>query len=227
MQERELPPAEWHRLNGTEAEKLWPFVNPENTRVIVVEDEGRIVGVWAMLRTVHAECLWAAPSHRGSLGVAKRLFRGMREVAAEWGVDRVITGSVDPQVTGLIERFGGKPMPCESFVLPVEMKNQRRAEKDRARGKAFHEQLEALAVDGIHPDDPDHNEAVGRAMRVAVDEHDPERAMSEYNRWAFAAGYAPIRYLGTVDGKVRADIVTAKIEVDGEHVRVLEEAVCR
>lgn len=228
MQERELPVAEWCRLQGTEAERLWPLVNPENTRFIVVEDGGRIIGCWAMLRTVHAECLWTAPDRRGEAGIPLRLFRGMKAIAAEWGVGHVITGSQSEHVTDLIQRFGGKPMPCESFVLPVVMKNQRRAEKDRALGRHFHEQLEALVVDGLHADDPDHDEAVGRAIRTAVDEGEPEAALDAYNHWAFAAGYAPIRYLGTVDGRLRADIVTAKIEVDRDHVvRVMEEGACR
>lgn len=116
---RILPSEEWHRLAGTEAEAVWPTLNPENTRILVVEENGRIVGNWLGLRVVHAECNWIAPDYRGSFGVAKRLLRGMREVAREWGVERVITGSVSPHVTDMIQRLGGFPVPCESFVLPL------------------------------------------------------------------------------------------------------------
>lgn len=119
MNLRVLPPEEWVRLDGTEAETVWPVLNPENTRALVVEEHGEIIGTWLMLRTVHAECIWVAPSHRGTFGVAKRLLRGMRDVAKEWGVSRVITGSVSPEVTDLIGRLGGVPMPCESFILPA------------------------------------------------------------------------------------------------------------
>jgi len=117
---RILPPEEWARLNGTEAELLWPYYNPEQTRVLVVEDGGEVVATWTLLRVVHAECLWVAPSHRGMFGVAKRLLRLMREVASGWKVSAVITGSLSPHVTDLITRFGGTPMPMASFILPID-----------------------------------------------------------------------------------------------------------
>jgi len=116
---RVLPPEEWPRLNGTEAELLWPHMNPEQTRVLVVEDEGRIVATWTLLRVVHAECLWVAPGHRGIFGVAKRLLDLMKKEASAWNVAAVMTGSLTPHVTGLIQRFGGVPVPFESFILPV------------------------------------------------------------------------------------------------------------
>lgn len=117
---RVLPSEEWSRLNGTEAELLWPHMNPEQTRVLVVEDGDRIVATWTLMRIVHAECLWVAPSHRGILGVAKRLLRIMSDEAKAWKVSAVMTGSLSPHVTDLIERFGGVPAPFESFILPVE-----------------------------------------------------------------------------------------------------------
>lgn len=119
MKTRILPPDEWSKLDGTEAGPAWRYLNPENTQVIVVEDADRIVGTWLMVRIVHAECIWIAPDYRGVFGVAKRLLKGMREIATAWGVDRVVTGSLTPHVTDLISRLGGTPMPCESFVLPV------------------------------------------------------------------------------------------------------------
>ena len=119
MMLRVLPPEEWSRLEGTEAESVWETFNPNNTRVLVVEDDGKIVGTWTMLRTVHAECVWVDPKYRGSYGVTSRLLKGMRSVAKEWDVHSVITGSVSSDVTNIIERLGGIPMPCESFVLPL------------------------------------------------------------------------------------------------------------
>jgi hypothetical protein len=222
---RILPPEEWHRLEATEAATIWQQLKPENTQVVVVEDSGVIVGAWVMLRTVHAECLWIAPEHRGSFGVAKRLLKGMRDVAAAWGASRVVTGSVSPHVNDLIRRFGGVPMPCESFVLPVKM--ERPSNKDL--GHAFHEQLAALTPEGIHPEDPQHDEEVGRALRTAIEGEDPDGAMNAYNSWASGAGYEQIEFLGTLDGKLLADIRTAIIEVDSKYgVRVLkQEGVCQ
>jgi hypothetical protein len=130
MRSRILPSEEWPRLAGTEAERAWPLLNPENTRILVVEEEGEIVATWTFMRVVHAECIWVKPSHRGLVSVARRLFSGLREIAGGWGAEKVITGSVSDYVTDLIRRFGGFPMPCESFVLPVTM---RRAPRVRAR----------------------------------------------------------------------------------------------
>lgn len=122
---RILPQEEWSRLNGTEAELLWPYFNPEQTRVLVVEDEGRIVGTWTLMRVVHAECLWIAPSHRGLFGVTRRLLVAMRDIAKGWNVSAVWTGSKSAHVTDLIRRLGGKEPPFESFILPIEKHGNR------------------------------------------------------------------------------------------------------
>lgn len=137
---RVLPPEEWPRLVGTEAETAWPHFDPENTRVLVVEDGGEIVATWTVMRVVHVECLWAKPSHRGMFGVAKRLLKAMRETASAWGARNVVTGSVSPHVTDLIRRFGGMPMPCESFVLPVEIVNTRAIRRRYAESLAKQEE---------------------------------------------------------------------------------------
>lgn len=231
MKTRILPPEEWSRLKGTEAEAAWPSLNPENTRVLVVEDEGEIVSCWAFLRVVHAECLWVRPSHRGSFAVARRLLRGLRDIAFDWGVEKVVTGSVSPTVTDLITKVGGVPMPCESYVLPVEGrmgKRLSRFEPDRELGRLFHAQLSALVEEPQHPEDDEHDERVGRALRKAISEGEPEWAAAEYNAWATVAGYEPIRYLGKVNGRMRADIVTAVVEVDEAYrVSVVQEELCR
>jgi hypothetical protein len=224
--QRILPPEEWSRLNGTESEKLWPRLNPENAQVVAVEEDGELVASWVLLRVVHAECIWVKPSHRGIFGVVKRLLGGMRTVAAGWGADRVITGSISPDVTDLIARFGGYPMPCESYVLPIDKAGTKRT-GDRQLGRDFHAQLEAQLPEDNHPGDPEHDEHVGRALRTALRVGDPKRAESEYNAWARPAGYEPISFLSGTDGKVRADIASAVIEIDDQfRVTVLKEEPC-
>ena len=85
---RTLPPHEWPRLAGTEAETVWPALHADHAEILVVEDGDRIVGTWVLMRMAHVECVWIAPEYRGSLGVVKRLLNGMRELA----------GSFSPQV---------------------------------------------------------------------------------------------------------------------------------
>ncbi len=118
MTSRILPPDEWPKLAGTEAEALWPKL-PHSAQVLVVEDAGRIVGTWILMTQVHAECVWIAPDHRGSLGVVKRLLRGMRDLAASLGVSAVLTGACSDDVRNLIQRLGGTKLPGDAYVLPL------------------------------------------------------------------------------------------------------------
>lgn len=118
MTTRVLPPDEWPRLAGTEAEHLWPSLDDQNARVLVVEDDGAIVGVWVALRVVHAECVWVAPRYRGSYGVVKRLLVGMRNLADIWRTRSVVTAAVNDDVRQIIDRLGGEPLPTH-YVIPI------------------------------------------------------------------------------------------------------------
>lgn len=218
---RVLPPEEWPRLKGTEAERLWPLLNPACSRVLVVEDEGEIVATWTLMVVVHAECLWSHPRYRGARGVAKRLLGLMREVVYGWGSNNVMTAADRPEVADLIKRFGGVSVPGEMFVFPVDGLERM---KDRAIGKSFHRKLAAQLIEELHPDDPEHNEHAGRALRMAIEGHEPERAMEEYNAFARTVGHGLVLYLGSRDGKLLADIGTAIIEVDERYgVTVIEQ----
>ena len=126
MTSRVLPPEEWPKLVGTEADTLWPHLDPDNTQVIVVEDGDRIVGTWTAVRLVHAECVWVDPDYRGSFGVVKRLLRGMQRAARQWGARTVLTGSLTDQVSAFITSLGGQALPGEHFVIPVEQICQQR-----------------------------------------------------------------------------------------------------
>ncbi len=120
MTTRLLPPEEWHRLVGTEAEALVPSLRPTHAGVVVVEDaDGVIVGTWTLLRVVHAECVWVHPAHRGRGSVAARLLRGMSSLARAWGVDRVVTGACEPAVEALILKLGGQALPGRQFVVSL------------------------------------------------------------------------------------------------------------
>jgi hypothetical protein len=119
MISRILPVEEWPRLAGTEAASIVPGLDPLQTRVLVVEQDGQIIGSWVVLRMVHVECVWIDPSHRRKASVAARLLHGMRDIARGWNTKAVITGSVSPDVTAMIQRLGGLPLPGEHFAIPV------------------------------------------------------------------------------------------------------------
>lgn len=120
MTSRELPFAEWSKLDGTEAGSVWRDLNPATTRVLAIEEDGELVATWLLMQVVHAECVWIKPSHRARLGVVRRLLSGMSRIAGELGARTVVTGSVTPEVTDFIRRIGGVPIPCASFVIPVK-----------------------------------------------------------------------------------------------------------
>lgn len=94
---------------------------------------------------------------------------------------------------------------------------------DLELGRHFHSQLSKLVEEPNHPDDDQHDEQVGRALRTAIKDHEPMLAVNRYNAWAAGAGYEPIKYLGNVGQWVRADIVTATVEIGRDYsVRVVE-----
>lgn len=119
MTSRILPATEWHRLTGTEVERIVPGLDPTRTAVLVVEDGDQIIGTWVLLLMAHVECFWIAPDHRGKAGVAARLLRGMRALLQGWRAPCPLTGSVTPEMTSMIERLGGVKVPGDHFALPL------------------------------------------------------------------------------------------------------------
>lgn len=119
MTTRILPPAEWARLAGTEAETIWPRLDPARASVLVVEDGGAIVATWILMSVVHAECLWIAPAHRGRTSVARRLWAFMHRTARAMGVPVVATAALSDEVRGLLEHVGATKVPGDHYAMEV------------------------------------------------------------------------------------------------------------
>lgn len=117
MTKRLLPPAEWDRLNGTELEAAWRYFDPHTTQVLVVEEDGQIVGCWAGVLVFHAEGVYVAPAHRGRIAVARHLLTGMRALAAEAGFRSIVTASVSPDVDQLLTTLGADLLPGRHYVF--------------------------------------------------------------------------------------------------------------
>lgn len=227
MTTRILPPDEWPRLAGTEAERLWPLLNPRTARVVVVERQGEIVGCHVLMQMLHAECLWVHPEHRGKASVARRLWSGVQEVARGCGVHAIVTHAVDDTVRGLLAHVGAEPIVGEAYMVPVQSADDRRS---IAVGRRFHTQLERQLTGENHPDDPAHDREVGRALRTAIEQGDVAGAVGGYNAWAARAGYVPIRVIDQSEGRWRIDMQTSVIDIDaGYGVTVVEErsTVCQ
>jgi hypothetical protein len=120
MTTRILPPDEWSRLAHTEFRHL-PYVTGDELQVVVVEDEGRIVGCWGLMTMLHLEGLWIDPAYRGRPSVAKRLliatWAEVKKRAPRW----VMTAADSDGVRRLLTRhMKAIPVPAESYVIPME-----------------------------------------------------------------------------------------------------------
>jgi len=120
MTTRILPPAEWHKLAGTELAYL-ATLRDGPCRVVVVEDpDGTIVACWGLMTVVHAEGFWVAPDHRGKAGIMRTLLRQASAEAKAMGANVVWTCSMSEQVTRLLSHAGASQVPGAHFVMSVE-----------------------------------------------------------------------------------------------------------
>ncbi len=118
MTKRVLKRREYSRLKGTELEEVYAGLS-KDSKVIVVEDEGEIVGTWALIPYYHVECFWISEKHRKLGGVAKGLFQFMFGLLRSMGVKSVWTASVDEKVDKFIIRLGAVKLPGNHFALPI------------------------------------------------------------------------------------------------------------
>ena len=113
---RELPRDEWPRLKEAQTELASIAARlPAQSRILVVEDDGVIVGAWGLFSILHAEGIWIAPSHRKRAGVARRLLATMRAWVQDMGAGGVITGARNTEVSGYLMRLGAEPLPTAYF----------------------------------------------------------------------------------------------------------------
>lgn len=120
MTTRILPQAEWSRLSETEIPQALPYLNPDDVRIVVVEDGDRIVGAWAVLRQVYLEGVWIAPEYRKRGTVAGRLLTRTLAVARQWAPTWAMTGATTKDVAGLlVKHLRACRLPQDTYVIPL------------------------------------------------------------------------------------------------------------
>ena len=119
MTSRVLPPEEWPRLAETEAETVWPLLDPVRAQVLVVEDGAQIVGCWVLMNVLHAECLWIAEAHRKQASVGRRLWTGLRRLVQAAGCSGVWTASASADVAALLAHVGATKVVGDHYVMGV------------------------------------------------------------------------------------------------------------
>lgn len=120
MTTRTLPCEEWPKLAESGMLEALRFMRPEDAQVIVVEDGGRIVGAWSVLRVTHLEGVWIAPAYRKGASVAKRLLTSTLHAARQWASPWAFTGAQTPEVAALLtDHLGAVRVPMETYVVPL------------------------------------------------------------------------------------------------------------
>lgn len=118
MTTRILEPHEYPLLAGTEAADFVMHIT-DAALVIVVEDEGVILGCHILQPVLHAEGLWIHPDHRGRVSVARRLWSAVQRNAKEhFGADWFATGAASDDVCRLLEHVGAVKLP-DHYMVPV------------------------------------------------------------------------------------------------------------
>lgn len=113
MTTRILPHEEWPRLTGTYLEPLWPLLKPDTCSVLVVEEDGEIVGTWALMSVMHVEGFSAKNG-----AVFRALLRGMKVEANKHAVTTVMTASVSDKISEYLHRLdaGVRTLEGTSYV---------------------------------------------------------------------------------------------------------------
>lgn len=117
LTDRILPPEEWYRLEG-ELVPLLPHLDPARVVIVVVEEDGVIVGRLVWIKADHVENAWMAPSHRGKAAVARRGWRRIRQLIRESGGKTMMVSANRADMAAMFAKRG-VPYPGQEFVIRV------------------------------------------------------------------------------------------------------------
>ena len=107
---------ERHRLREIPMPAMAEQVRPEDSQVVVVEEDGRIVASWTVLRMTHLEGAWVDPAYRNA-GTVRRLLRKVGEAVREWSNGLVVTSANDDSVKGILDRMNARKVDVETYLL--------------------------------------------------------------------------------------------------------------
>ncbi len=120
MKVRYLPANEWVKIQKPQIPPLFPYVNPSDVAVIVVEnDDGEVIACVSALKITHFESLWIHPDHRGNAGVGRALLRKAFGIASAWGSKWVFGDIESEQMKGFVERLGGIEIPAKFYAVSL------------------------------------------------------------------------------------------------------------
>jgi GNAT superfamily N-acetyltransferase len=118
MISRTLPMDEWAKISNDDLAGYLRYAHPEDVRIAVVEDQGKIIGRCLVLKMTHLEGLWTDQEHRNA-GVSSALLKQVVKTAREFANETVIAGAADgdDRMYSLMARLGAERIPCSFFAL--------------------------------------------------------------------------------------------------------------
>ena len=119
---RELPSEEWPRLLDFEPFASAGLPNADFWRVIVGEDDGRIIGFTCIYTAVHFEPVWTDPAYRHQPDLFRGLWRESKKILDEHGVQMIFAVVPDslPHQKALVEHVGFVPAPGQLYVVETD-----------------------------------------------------------------------------------------------------------
>lgn len=114
---RLLPPEEWSRLADCGLGDLWASLPPATTRIVVVEEDGEIVGHVTGVLMLHAEGAWIAPRHRKRVAVWRRLIEGFWRLADGWGCRAAWASAASDEMRHVLARLHGAPVTGDHVIV--------------------------------------------------------------------------------------------------------------
>lgn len=120
MTTRFLPVEEWPRLAGTLLETVWPGLDPASTRIIVVEEDGQILGCVTLFQAWHLDGAWIHPDYRRRVGVMRRLLKGLTELLRIFRPVEVVVTAHNKTGRNLCQSVGPVvELTCDHFAVDV------------------------------------------------------------------------------------------------------------
>lgn len=104
----------------TAQEFLKTMKYPEDVTVVVLEDEGRVVGHCCVAPVTHFENIYLDPQYRGNPAAGKKLLEAAYSSARAQGDAWVMVFVGDAKIASMVQRLNGKHVSGDTYVLPVE-----------------------------------------------------------------------------------------------------------
>lgn len=111
MTTRLLPSSEWARLDGFACAAMLPFLTDDSGRVLVAEEDGRIVGAAVLWQEVRFDGFEVTPDQRYRSTATRALLTLAADESCKIGAGLVVSAPKNAAIEQLIQRCDGIRLP--------------------------------------------------------------------------------------------------------------------